>query len=82
MLLGVDLVQAAPGQIDRGYNADDGAELVVVDVTNPEDPQIVGRSGIGEITQSTHTVACMNPACTVVYTSGGEGSSRSWTSPT
>ena len=71
VLLGVDLVQAAPGQIDRGLNVDDGAELVVVDVTDPEKPTIIGRSGPNEITQSTHTVACVNPACTIVYTSGG-----------
>jgi hypothetical protein len=47
-----------------------GQELIVVDVTDPDAPKIAGRT---DTTTGTHTVACMNAACSIVYTSGNTG---------
>jgi hypothetical protein len=59
-----------------------GQELIVVDVTDPTRPTIIGRTPTapprspvppGGVTTSTHTVACMDAACSIVYSAGGRG---------
>ena len=76
VLVGNDLVQASagPGGIQRGRLG--GGELIIVDVTDPTNPNIVGRTpstGTGAVTTSTHTVACMNASCSVAYSAGDTG---------
>ena len=65
-LIGVDLYQASPGDIQHA-NAG-GGELIVVDVTDPTAPRIRSRA---PGTTSTHTVACVDAAnCRYAYTAG------------
>ena len=76
VLLGNDLYQASagPGGIQRGRPG--GGELIIVDVTEPTSPKIVGRTpstGTGRASTSTHTVACMNASCSVAYSAGDGG---------
>ncbi|HWT91383.1 MAG TPA: hypothetical protein VN238_00160, partial [Solirubrobacteraceae bacterium] len=75
LLLGNDLGQASVGPNGFSVGRVNGLELIVVDVTDPARPRIAGRTpGDGEdgaVTTSTHTVACVNPACTVAYSAGG-----------
>ncbi|MFC4786755.1 hypothetical protein ACT8ZV_19925 [Nocardioides sp. MAHUQ-72] len=67
-LIGVDSVQASPGDVQHANVG--GGELIVVDVTDPRDPVIASRA---PGTTSTHTVACVTSAnCTYAY-SAGEG---------
>ncbi|MBF4160434.1 LVIVD repeat-containing protein [Nocardioides acrostichi] len=69
-LVGVDLVQASPGDISH-VNVG-GGELVIVEVTDPSAPKIVGRA---EGTTSTHTVACVDGTnCRYAYSAGGRDS--------
>lgn len=69
-LIGVDLYQASPGD-PQHVNTGDGQELVMVEVTDPANPTIVGR---GPATTSTHTVACVvDSDCRYAYTAGGDG---------
>ncbi len=69
-LVGVDLHQASTDDPDH-LNPGDGQELVVVDVTTPSAPTIVGR---GPATTSTHTVACVDEFdCRYAYTAGSDG---------
>jgi len=71
-LVGVDLHQASPGDIQH-VNVG-GGELVVVDVTDPTDPRIVGRT---PGSTSTHTVACVREtSCRYAYSAGDAGSQR------
>jgi hypothetical protein len=78
VLIGNDLVQQAPTQPDP-RNVQEGRfglELVIADVTDPANPQIVGRTpstGPGAVTTSTHTVACMNASCSIAYSAGDHG---------
>jgi hypothetical protein len=65
-LIGIDSVQASPGDIQHANVG--GGEMVVVDVTDPTSPHILSRA---PGTTSTHTVACVDPAdCTYVYSAG------------
>ena len=64
-------VTVGPGAIQRGpVGPPLGQELIVVDVTNPNLPEVVGRV---ETDTGTHTTACANVDCTYAYTSGGGG---------
>jgi hypothetical protein len=68
-LIGVDLFQASPDDIDH-TNAG-GGELVVVDVTDPTAPRVLSRA---TATTSTHTVACVDERnCRYVYSAGDDG---------
>lgn len=70
VLLGVDLYQASPDDIEH-VNVG-GGELVVVDVTDPAAPTI--RSRTPGLT-STHTVACADDTdCRYAYSAGDSGS--------
>ena len=65
-LIGIDSVQASPGDIQHANVG--GGELVVVDVTTPAEPRVLSRA---PGTTSTHTVACVDPSdCTYVYSAG------------
>jgi hypothetical protein len=65
-LIGVDLVQASPGDIDH-LNVG-GGELVVVEVTDPAAPRILSRT---PGSTSTHTVACVTASnCAFAYSAG------------
>jgi len=67
-LIGVDSVQASPGDVQHSNVG--GGELIVVDVTDPTTPRILSRA---PGTTSTHTVACVRATrCTYAY-SAGEG---------
>ena len=65
-LIGVDLFQVSPGDIQH-FNVG-GGELIVVDVTDPSAPAIRSRtSGL----TSTHTVACVDDRdCRFAYSAG------------
>jgi hypothetical protein len=65
-LIGVDSVQASP--TDPQHVNVGGNELIVVDVTDPTAPAIVGRA---PATTSTHTVACVDAYdCSYAYSAG------------
>jgi hypothetical protein len=67
VLIGVDLVQSAPTDIQHVNLG--GNELIVVDVTTPSSPRILSRT---PATTSTHTVACVDAArCRYAYSAGG-----------
>jgi hypothetical protein len=75
VLVGNDLAQVSvsPDGVQRGRV--NGKQLIVVDVTDPRNPKIVGQTpstGKDAITTSTHTVACMNPSCSIAYSAGGD----------
>lgn len=65
-LIGVDLVQASPGDVEH-VNVG-GGELIVVDVTDPAAPAIRSRTPGAT---STHTVACVDDRdCRYAYSAG------------
>ncbi len=68
-LIGVDLYQASPGDIQHVNDpVTGGNELIVVDVTDPADPHIRSRV---RGTTSTHTVACVEETdCRYAYSAG------------
>jgi hypothetical protein len=69
-LIGVDSVNPAPSDIEHTNVG--GNELIVVDVTDPAAPEIVGRA---PATTSTHTVACIDEYdCTYAYSAGDSSS--------
>lgn len=71
-LIGVDLYQASPGDIQHVNDPlTGGAELVLVDVTDPAAPRIRSRV---RGTTSTHTVACIAETdCRYAYSAGSDG---------
>jgi len=72
-LIGVDLYQASPGDIEHVNDPATGSyELIVVDLTDPANPKI--RSRVPGTT-STHTVACIRQTdCRYAYSAGSDGS--------
>jgi hypothetical protein len=83
LLVGVDLYQASTDD-PQHVNVDDGAELVLVNVTDPTRPRIKSRV---KATSSTHTVACIQRTnCTYAYSAGNRGfysifDLRDWNNP-
>ena len=70
ILVGVDLYDAAPTAPDH-LNLDGEPQLIIVDVTDPTNPNI--RSSVRG-TSSTHTVACIKRTrCTFAYSAGSGG---------
>ncbi len=74
VIAAVDLVQAAPTDPTH-VNLDDGPEVVLVDVTDPDNPFIRSRTPQGDApgaaTTSTHTVQCVDQGdCSYAYTAG------------
>ena len=77
VLIGNDLanVTANPSELVH-VGRIGGQELIIVDVTDPANPTIIGRTpstGTAAATTSTHTVACVNASCSVVYSAGDDG---------
>ncbi|MGH3648875.1 MAG: LVIVD repeat-containing protein [Micromonosporaceae bacterium] len=69
VLLGADLYQASPGDIEH-VNVG-GGELILVDVTDPANPAIRSRV---EISTSAHTISCVrDTACEYAYSAGSDG---------
>ena len=67
-LIGVDAVQANPDEEGIDHTNVGGNELVVVDVSDPTNPQLQGRA---LATTSTHTVACVEDTdCRYAYSAG------------
>ncbi len=55
-----------------------GGQVLVVDVTNPSQPRLAGRtpdsgSTPGAVTTSSHTVQCLTASCEYAYTAGDNG---------
>ena len=71
VLIGIDLHGVNPG--GPGQVTFDGSSVYVVDVTDPAAPTV--RSWLN-VTSSTHTIQCMNPECTVAWTSGVYGGGK------
>ncbi len=70
VLVGVDLTQASPGDINHS-NPSGKNEVLLVDVTDPTNPYIRSRV---PATTFTHTVACVQVrSCTTAYTAGSKG---------
>jgi len=68
VLVGADLVQYSP---DDPANVAEDNEMILVDVTDPTDPQIRSRV---KTSTNTHTVSCINEAdCQYAYTAGRGG---------
>jgi hypothetical protein len=68
IMVGVDIVQASPG--DPEFNIG-GGELIIVDVSEPSTPTIVARV---PGSTSTHTVACVKRVkCNFAYSAGDSG---------
>jgi hypothetical protein len=65
VLLGSDLYTVTPTTPTAPAGLD--YELFVVDVTDPTDPHLRGRT---TTTSSTHTMSCISAGCEVAYTSG------------
>jgi hypothetical protein len=72
-LIGIDLVQASPGDIEHvNVRPLHGYEMVVVDVTDPANPFVRSRAAS---TTSTHTVTCVaDTDCRYAYTAGNDKS--------
>ncbi|MCW2760492.1 MAG: hypothetical protein JWR85_693 [Marmoricola sp.] len=71
-LVGIDLYQASPGDIEHTNVG--GGELMVVDVTDPANPRIAGRA---PGTTSTHTLSCVvQTDCTYAYSAGDDSTGR------
>ncbi len=68
-LIGVDLYQESSDDPDH-YNVGDN-ELILVNVTQPDNPRIMSRI---PVSSSTHTVTCIDVRqCRTVYTAGSGG---------
>jgi len=74
-LIGVDLYQASPNDIEHVNDPLTGSyELIVVDVTDPTNPHI--RSRVPGTT-STHTVSCIAETdCQYAYSAGSSGQEK------
>jgi hypothetical protein len=69
VLAGIDLYQASPDSVDRTNTL--GNEILVVDVTDPDEPFIRSRT---RATSSTHTVQCISAhQCDYAYSAGDSG---------
>ena len=75
VIAAVDIYQASPDDLEH-VNLGDGLEVVIVDVTDPDNPTIRSRTPVGDapgaVTTSTHTVQCVDQAdCRYAYSAGG-----------
>ncbi len=71
VIAGVDLLRASTDDIEH-VNVDDGPQIAIIDVTDPDNPRTRSITDIGEITSSTHTVQCLDQLdCRYAYTAGG-----------
>jgi hypothetical protein len=74
VIAGIDLFRAAADDPEH-INVDSGAQLAIIDVTDPDNPftrSVTPLDGPAAITSSTHTVQCLDQAdCRYAYTAGG-----------
>ena len=74
VIAGVDIYRAAADDPEH-INVDDGAQLAIIDVTDPDNPftrSVTPLDGPAAITSSTHTVQCVDQKdCRYAYTAGG-----------
>ncbi len=74
VIVAVDLYRAAADDPDH-VNVDDGPQIALVDVTDPDRPFTRSVTDVGAISTSTHTVQCIDSAnCRYAYTAGTGGS--------
>jgi hypothetical protein len=77
VIAAVDLYQVSPDDVEH-VNIGDGQEIVLVDVTDPDNPTIRSRTPAagepGAVSTSTHTVQCVDQAdCRYAYSAGTDG---------
>ncbi len=71
VIAGVDLTRVATDDVEH-VNVDDGPQIAIIDVTDPDRPFTRSTTPVGAITSSTHTVQCVDQAdCRYAYTAGG-----------
>ncbi|MCW2665219.1 MAG: hypothetical protein JWN57_181 [Frankiales bacterium] len=75
VIAGIDLFRVATDDPEH-VNVDDGAQMAIIDVTDPDHPRTRSVTPLGDmpgaITSSTHTVQCVDQAnCRYAYTAGG-----------
>ena len=73
VIAGVDLYRAAADDPDH-VNVDDGPQIAIIDVTDPDRPFTRSVTEVGAISTSTHTVQCVvSTDCRYAYTAGTAG---------
>ena len=73
VIAGVDLYRASTDDPDH-VNVDDGPQIAIIDVTDPDRPFTRSVTDVGHVTTSTHTVQCVDQAdCRYAYTAGNGG---------
>jgi hypothetical protein len=73
VLAGVDLFRVA-GDDPEHVNVDDGSQIAIIDVTDPDRPFTRSTTEVGTVSTSTHTVQCVDQAdCRYAYTAGTGG---------
>ena len=78
VIAGIDLYRASTDDPEH-VNVDDGAQIAIIDVTDPDRPFTRSVTPVGDepgaISTSTHTVQCVDQAdCRYAYTAGNGGS--------
>ena len=73
VIVGVDLYRASTDDPDH-VHVEDGPQIAIIDVTDPDRPFTRGVTEVGEVSSSTHTVQCVDQAdCRYAYTAGNGG---------
>jgi hypothetical protein len=73
VIAAIDLYRVAGDDPDH-INADDGPQIAIIDVTDPDRPFTRSVTEVGDVTTSTHTVQCVDQAdCRYAYTAGNRG---------
>lgn len=73
VIAAIDLYRVSTDDPDH-VHADDGPQIAIIDVTDPDRPFTRSVTDVGEVTSSTHTVQCVDQAdCRYAYTAGNRG---------
>ena len=73
VIAAIDLYRVAGDDPDH-INADDGPQIAIIDVTDPDRPFTRSVTAVGDVTTSTHTVQCVDGwDCRTAYTAGNRG---------
>ena len=74
VIAGIDLLRASTDDPDH-VNVDDGPQIAIIDVTDPDRPFTRSVTPVGDVTTSTHTVQCVDAFdCRYAYSAGSRGS--------
>ena len=77
VIAGIDLYRASTDDLEH-VNVDDGPQIAIIDVTDPDRPftrSVTPLEGPGDVTTSTHTVQCVDGFdCRYAYSAGNGGS--------